>query len=187
MLKAWLLARSVDAREGIALSISDLLETLPSLEDEGEVFALGKVAAVSIEDSVDIDARLVDFSRSVGRIRPQELFADLVTEKFQQIRASVPSDHTVVWGGGMSGVREFAEEFVRLISPPQYTKYQAPLTIKMREKFEAATGIDCAFFYSGGSFNQPLALNALEEFVDRTAVGAFVSGARYFFGHRIPD
>ncbi len=57
---------------------------------------------------------------------------------------------------------------------------------KLRETFEAETGVDCTAFFTD-RVAQPLAVRAiLEDFEDRDGALEHVPGRRYFFGHPVP-
>jgi hypothetical protein len=53
--------------------------------------------------------------------------------------------------------------------------------------FEANTGVDCRGYYSESRFQPLVAAAIVEGFLDAHDATAFEPGARYFFGHRIPD
>lgn len=58
---------------------------------------------------------------------------------------------------------------------------------QMRRRFEASTGVDASGFYRDGRL-QPLAAAAIVEgFLDSGEADRYEPGARYFFGHRVPD
>jgi hypothetical protein len=57
----------------------------------------------------------------------------------------------------------------------------------LRRRFEASTGIDCRPFFKNESFRPLTATAIVERFLAGPDAGRFQAGARYFFGHRIPD
>src|SRR5690606_18492952 len=64
---------------------------------------------------------------------------------------------------------------------PQFT------LAELRERFEPMTGIDCTDFFTPQPWT-PLAATAIaEDFLASEASHRYEPGARYFFGHRIPD
>ncbi|WP_426755069.1 hypothetical protein [Myxococcus sp. Y35] len=57
-----------------------------------------------------------------------------------------------------------------------------------RMLLEATTGLDCrAFFDDSGRLKNLTAAAIVEEFLERGDADRYQPGARYFFGHRIPD
>lgn len=58
---------------------------------------------------------------------------------------------------------------------------------KLRQIFEATTGIDCTNFYQDHKA-RPVYIHAiLDEFEEVGGPDRFVPGKRYFFGHLVPD
>jgi hypothetical protein len=57
----------------------------------------------------------------------------------------------------------------------------------LRRRFEATTGIDCSAFYKEQGLQPLVARTMLEGFLGSEEARHFVPGARYFFGHRIPE
>lgn len=61
------------------------------------------------------------------------------------------------------------------------------LDLELRQRFEASTGIETAQFYTARDFQPLTAAAIVEEFLASPAAAKYVDGARYFFGHRIPE
>ncbi|RWO33501.1 MAG: hypothetical protein EOS10_07355 [Mesorhizobium sp.] len=58
---------------------------------------------------------------------------------------------------------------------------------KLRQIFEATTGVDCSEFFHDHKA-RPLNIHAvLDEFEERGGPDRFLPGKRYFFGHPVPD
>ncbi|WP_163866641.1 hypothetical protein [Myxococcus eversor] len=62
---------------------------------------------------------------------------------------------------------------------------QTPLTVVLREKFEATTGLDCSAFFRAGNFVQGEAIHMMEKFLASPKANDFKPGARYFFAHPV--
>ena len=61
------------------------------------------------------------------------------------------------------------------------------LKLRLRQQFEASTGIETAQFYKGGRLQPLTAAAIVEGFLASPVAAHYVDGARYFFGHRIPE
>jgi hypothetical protein len=186
MLEAWHLAQSVDAHENIGYAIADLLDPVSKLDEEGAIAS--KAGRFTVPPPPDrAPSELRQLGSKVSDPSASKEFDDLVLKRWSEVAASCPDERSAIWAGRVTDVRAFAEHFLALITQEDFTIVNSPLTVPLREKFEASTGIDCSSFYRQGKFAQLPAAATLESFLDTVGPDAFESGRRYFFGHRIPD
>jgi hypothetical protein len=89
-------------------------------------------------------------------------------------------DQVFVYGGDRFGVVRFARLLLDRLRTP-------PIPVYWRRKFEASTGINCSAFYENRTFRPLTAASIIEAFLDSPGAADYEDGARYFFGHRIPD
>jgi hypothetical protein len=114
------------------------------------------------------------------RFEDIEDYRDFVLDYYTLVVRELGTDQKVAHKGKEFGVIPFSKYMLTRIRQPY------PRTT-LRRKFEASTGIDCTPFYKDGAL-QPLAAAAIiEGFLNSTEADQYQNGARYFFGHRIPD
>jgi len=85
--------------------------------------------------------------------------------------------------GQVFGVRYLAERFIEVLGD-----WDRRLEwVRLRQMFEGSTGIDLSLGYEGRKLH-PLKIAAiLEDFLASPEAARYEHGARYFWGHRIPD
>ena len=116
---------------------------------------------------------------------PEDLLEDylnLVMNRYDELAAELGSERTYV----AFGERLCARTLARRISQAggHYARFRLA---RLRERFEPMTGIDCTGFFTVDPWT-PLAAAALaEDFLADPRSAQFEAGARYFFGHRVPD
>lgn len=94
----------------------------------------------------------------------------------------VGPDATVLYGQEF-GVRYLAERFLELLGDFE----RRGDWLHLRQMFEGSTGIDMSAGYVQRE-SRPLKLAAiLEDFLESPEAARYEHGARYFWGHRIPD
>jgi hypothetical protein len=103
-----------------------------------------------------------------------------VLARRDELAEALGSERALVFHGELLSVTRVAARLLEAARRPAFrTLY--------RRRFEAMTGIDCSPFYVRRQF-QPLTAAALVEgFLEGPRAAEFRPGARYFFGHRIPD
>ncbi|PRP95380.1 hypothetical protein ENSA5_39650 [Enhygromyxa salina] len=112
-----------------------------------------------------------------------EDYLNLVMDRYDEVVAELGSETVHVAFGELLSPRTLA----RHICAPIGTHYLRHQISCMRERFEPMTGIDCTDFFTSDPWT-PLAAAAIaEDFLASDASARFEDGARYFFGHRIPD
>jgi hypothetical protein len=174
MLQAWHYVSSIGDHETIGYALSGLLE-----EPNGPIAAKAGDATLRLEDMSPERARLLAMTDRHGSDR----FGELVKMRLADVTKRSGRPDAPVWNGKIFHVVGFATEMLRQVKSPEGAT--APITL--REKFEAATGINCSSFFRNGRF-QPLAAAAvLEEFLESPQVSRYEEGARYFFEHQIPS
>ena len=186
MLEAWHLAEGVDAHENIGYAIADLLDPIQYLDD------LGPIASRAGSFTYDIgryrsNSKLEQLAERVRDKDASSMFHETVMRKYSDIKKVYKSDQVIVWGGEARSVCGFAQLFLDLITSDRFNMTVAPLVVPLRQKFEAATGIDCSIFFQNGRFRQIAAVGVLEEFLSSAESKIFQKGDRYFFGHLIPE
>lgn len=184
MLDAWNRSSGSDVHEQIGLAIADLLDSVEVLDDVGPVGRLAQSFEVQY-GSLDPASKVGVLARKIAKNRSNGDFGAVVNEGYCRLLEICKSDNEVVWAGERSGVIELANHFLKMLLPSKYEITQAPLTVVLREKFEAATGLNCSAFYIAERFVQGAAVHVLEEFLASQPSRSFRTGARYFFGHII--
>jgi len=174
MLTAWHGVRSVSDHEVIGFAISDLLEDEPGPIAENAGFATIQLSQPS--------PRLEKLLKKTDRNRSVK-FDALVKSRFADVAAAIGADKISVWGGERFGVVGLAKKTLGALQAGE--KLTAP--IAFREKFEAATGVDCSSFFRDDAFQPLAAMAAIEEFLERPDLADFQDGHRYFFGHPVPE
>lgn len=86
----------------------------------------------------------------------------------------------IVFRGEIFSVRRLAQSVLNEVA-------QGKLDLWHRQQFEASTGIETAQFYKGDRLQPLTAAAIVEGFLASPAAAQYVDGARYFFGHRIPE
>lgn len=184
MLDAWNRCSGADVHQLIGLAIADLLDPIEALDETGPVGA--RAGNYEIEAfPVLADDRLAALAAKLRDSRAGDDFNRLVIDRHAQILAACDSEDDAVWAGERAGAVELAQHFLRMVSPPVFDITQAPLTVVLREKFEATTGLDGSGFFRAGRFVQGEAVHALETFLSSPDADYFKPGARHFFAHPI--
>lgn len=184
MLKSWHACESLDAHESIGFSISDLLDPMQTLDDLGHI---GSLAGNYTLGPPPQGPRREDFEKLVRHLQngdASDQFDLAVTTLFDKLICESGREDAVVWRGKRSGVGGFTQDFLRLITADRLSPSDTALTVHLRHKFEASTGINCSAFYVDGRFQQMTAVEVLENFID-VDLSRYVDNKRYFFGHVI--
>ncbi|MDZ7856483.1 hypothetical protein [Sphaerotilus sp.] len=184
MLAAWRLCSGSDAHETIGFAIADMLDPIASLDD------LGFIGAMAGHHEVDVGESLVssDIGRLARRLSSESSaysFARAVYQRYMELRDQCESEEDTVWAGKKSGVVEFSEHFLKMLSCGSFDITQAPLVVPLREKFEAMTGMDCTGFYREGRLVHGEVVHVLEKFLASSFGNEYQAGKRYFFSRRI--
>ncbi len=186
MLEAWHLAEGVDAHENIGYAIADLLDPIQHLDDIGPIaskagnFTFDSGRHQSISKLEQLAERTRDKNAS-------SVFHEIVMRKYSELKNVYKSGKVIVWGGKAISVSVFAQLFIDLITSARFNMTLSPLVVSLRQKFEAATGIDCSTFFQNGRFRQIIAVGVLEGFLNSGEFDRFKEESRYFFGHIIPE
>jgi hypothetical protein len=111
-------------------------------------------------------------------------YAALVEARVAELRSLYgPDDRLAIAEGGVFELESFARGMLQTIASGL-----EDLVEWERMLFEATTGVSCHGFFGPDRLLRPLAAAAIvEEFLDSGAASRFQQGARYFFGHRIPE
>jgi hypothetical protein len=107
-------------------------------------------------------------------------FRAAVMNHYSKLVDQFGSEDVIIFEGKRFGVRALAERALELVRLPYFRPY-------LRQKFEAATGIDCSGFYKDEQLQPLTAAAILEDFLASPEAAQYQEGVRYFFGHRIPD
>jgi hypothetical protein len=117
---------------------------------------------------------------------PDPEYRQLVIDRFQELKDGFGTDNVPVSYGAKFSVPTLAARLLKYVT--SIDDDFSPVTV-MRDRhiLEASTGLDCRGFFRDGVF-EPLSTAAiLEEFLLQLNPSTYEEGARYFFGHRIPD
>lgn len=104
-------------------------------------------------------------------------YCDAVLERQAELAARL-GPRAIVFRGETFGVRKLAQAMHESVAG-------GTLNLRLRQAFEASTGIETAQFYKGGRLQPLTAAAIVEGFLASPAAANYVDGARYFFGHRI--
>lgn len=112
-----------------------------------------------------------------------EDYLNLVMNRYDEVVEELGSDKVHVAFGELSSARTLARHVITNSGPRRVRQR----LMRVRERFEPMTGIDCTAFFADTPWT-PLAAAAIaEDFLASDASARFEDGARYFFGHRIPE
>lgn len=100
------------------------------------------------------------------------------------LRAGLADPHASLLRGEVYGVRRLAELYLDLLAGDEEERWMWPM---FRRMFEAATGIDMSDCYEDRACKPLFTAAKLENFLDSPESHRYEHGARYFWGHRIPD
>ncbi|MFY2560637.1 hypothetical protein ACN469_23745 [Corallococcus terminator] len=184
MLEAWNRCSGVDAHQSIGLAIADLLDPIAALDDLGPIGAKAGIFDFTTEPSLT-DDRLAALALKLRDRNASTDFNRLVIKKHEEVLALCESEDDAIWAGERAGATELSRHFLRMLLSPAFDVTQAPLTVVLREKFEATTGLDCSAFFRAGGFVRHEAVDLLERFLASPTASDFTPGARYFFAHPI--
>lgn len=110
-----------------------------------------------------------------------EEYLGLVMHRYEALRTQHGGGDVLVFNGDLSGVRYFAHRFAHDVGPARRAEAD------LRRRFEASTGIDCHDMFVEKVFQPLAAARIAESFLNSAQATKYQDGARYFFGHRIPD
>ncbi len=120
---------------------------------------------------------------------PAETYRQAVDERVAELAATCGGDTTPVWAGQRFGVVALASNMLARVKDTTNEDFylEHARFLRLRHKFQAATGIDCREFFRDRELQPLAAANVLEEFLESPQVAEYEDGARYFFGRRIRD
>lgn len=110
-------------------------------------------------------------------------FEEEVRRRYGALRAIRGDDEIPVLEGEVYSVKKMAVDFLAMLKSER-DLMEADF-FGFRQKFEAATGIDCAGMFSAGVPQPLVAAGIVEGFLEGAAVQGYRPGVRYFFGHEI--
>ena len=181
MLAAWETCSGVDAHAQIGFAIADLLDVTVALDEIGAIGAAADCYDSPLEPGTS--SGISELKLRIRSRRTNAEFGSVVRERFAEVLELCESDRVAVWGGSVFNVRRLCSEFLSSVTAPTFNFTQFPLTVVLREKIEASTGINCSNWYSGGRFVQGEAVHRIEEYLESEGSLKFSDGRRYFFGH----
>jgi len=170
----------------LTLNFSDALATRGRLADV-PVILQAYTNVADIEDAAVIPSHLSDLLEpDVGAIADPSLLRSLdeyeaaVMNRYHQLVTEFGTDQVLILRRQRFGVVPMARQMLDRARRPHFPS-------DLQRRFSASTGIDSAPFYRNGEF-QPLTTAAIiEEFLESPGAARYEDGARYFFGHAIPD
>ena len=184
MLEAWHMVEGVDAHENIGYSIADLLDPINNLDDVGPIGSRASIYSNKVGGS----RSNLKLKGLVERVRDKDadaLFHEIVMNKFLYLKELYKSEQVILWAGEERNVYGFAQFFLNLITSNHFNLALTPLVVPLRQKFEAATGINCSSFFQNERFCQIEAVGILEYFLYSREVKKFQENKRYYFGNLI--
>jgi|GEM_PF-1865998 len=184
MLEAWNRCKGTDAHQSIGLAIGDLLDPIAALDELGPIGARAGVFEFTIDPS-QLGDRLAALALKLRDRNASEDFNRLVMERHAEVLAMCESEDDAIWAGERAGAVGLSRHFLRMLLSPAFEITQTPLTVVLREKFEATTGLDCSAFFRAGHFVQGEAIHMMEKFLASPKATDFKPGARYFFAHPV--
>jgi hypothetical protein len=96
-----------------------------------------------------------------------------------------PAQHAAIAEGEPKHVAHGAQRLLARVRTPDAPRGRIEQGVRA---FAASTGVDCRDFFDRDGNLRPLTAAAgLEEYLNSHAVARLEPGARYFFGHRIPE
>ncbi|WP_224367643.1 hypothetical protein [Hyalangium versicolor] len=107
-------------------------------------------------------------------------YLDAVTRRYHERTEKFGTDRVLLLRGERFGVVRLAERLLLELRGQQF-----PFTL--RRKFEASTGIDCSAFYRDRVIQPGDAAKIVERFLESHESERYQDGARYFFGHAVPE
>lgn len=107
-------------------------------------------------------------------------YEDAVMLCYERMLEKFNDDKVLLLKGERYGVTSLARQIFNDIESPYFR-------LRWKLEFEASTGIDCSSWYKNKKFQSLSAAATIEEFLESPEAAKYEDGARYFFGHRIPD
>ena len=182
MLQAWTDCSGVDAHEQIGFAIADMLESVETLDEDGPIARMaGSFGARTFATDSPGMAKLR--ARLESRRSSDTDFAALVMGSYGKAVKTSAGAQSSVWQGSPFSVDALAKRFLQYIVSPTFDMTQQALTVALRQRFEANTGVECSGFYRDGKFVQGEAVHTLEAFLLSHRPDEYAAGRRYFFGH----
>ncbi len=111
-------------------------------------------------------------------------YRHIVMNEYKRLREEFGTDQCPVLFGQKFSVRRLAQRLHGYLVADQI---KTVTILRQRHFFEAATGIDCSGFCKNEELDPLAAVAIVEEFLEGPEATKYEEGARYFFGHRIPD
>lgn len=111
-------------------------------------------------------------------------YCRMVMERYEELKSQFKTDQVLIFNATLSGVIPFAKLILSRLSD---SPFDLASQRRLRRRFEASTGINCSAFYKKKRFQPLVAAAILEDFLQSPEASKYEDGARYFFGHRIPN
>ena len=97
---------------------------------------------------------------------------------YQALSQRLGREDVPIFRGGLFGVIALAREIIDL-------KYGPELTVDLRQRFEASTGINCSDWETSEGFDPQMAAASAQKFLESRESVAYRPGQLYFFGRPI--
>lgn len=160
---------------GLLFAVLPILQRVEILLDSGEVHG-------PLRHLADM---LFDGTKSLAQISAESLAqGDRFTRYAKQVATEVAglahrlgTDQIQIWRGEVFSLRKLVEQMSN-------SAQRSHLDPRLRELFEATTGIDCSEFFQS-RVPQPSIIQASLKSLNAGMLDQFTPGHRYFFGHRI--
>lgn len=129
----------------------------------------------------------IDFLIGKGKEIDAEMITDSnvsnynegVNRRFDEIVDKCGGDDVIVFNGCKQSMYDIVDQVnVQVLS--------GDLSLRLRRKFEAMSGISCAGFFENGRVKRKNISEVLEKFTRSEGFMMFEEGSRYFFGRKIP-
>lgn len=105
-------------------------------------------------------------------------FAEQIERNIQSLRQKLGHEDVPIFRGELFSVEAVAREIIELQHGPD-------VTADLRQRFEAATGINCTDWETAELFDPQKAAASAQRFLDSPAATKFKTGQLYFFGRPI--
>nr|AYM52762.1 hypothetical protein [Archangium disciforme] len=166
-----------------AFSAWGLLDAVPVIVDHYLSLRINKVT--DIRSFPVLLSTMLEQEVSIISTEPPEDGLDeylgLILHRHETLRSQYGGGDVLLFQGMQAGVKNYANILAHGMETAGHLK------LELRRRFEASTGIDCHDMYSNGVFQPLAAARIAESFLNSPEAAKYQDGARYFFGHRIPD
>lgn len=160
---------------GLLFAVLPILKRVETLLDSGEVQGALRHLSEMLDDGTKPFTQMS--AEGLAQGDTFALYAKQVTTAFADLSARLGTDQIQVWRGEVFSLRKLVE---RMLASAQ----RGHLAPRLRELFEATTGIDCSEFFQS-RVPQPSMVQASLKSVNAEMLDQVAPGHRYFFGHRI--